>query len=99
MRNKIKVDKLRRRLSIKYYLKRNILKNIIYNSNISKRIRFIANIKINKLNKNTSLVRIKNRCVLSSKPRSNFRKFKLSRIKVKELAGFNLINGLRKSSY
>ena len=99
MQNKIKTDRNKRKIILKYFLKRKLLKSIILNNNLSKRIRFIASTKLNEITNNSLLIRAKNRCIISGKPRSVFRKFKLSRIVIKNLASFNLINGLRKSSY
>ena len=99
MQNKIKTDRKKRKTIIKYFLKRKLLKSIILNNNLSKRIRFLASTKLNEITNNSLSIRAKNRCIISGNPRSVFRKFKLSRIVLKNLASFNLINGLRKSSY
>jgi small subunit ribosomal protein S14 len=61
--------------------------------------RFEAQLKLARLPRNSSATRIRNRCELSGRPRGVYRKFKLSRIAVRELASAGQIPGMVKSSW
>lgn len=55
--------------------------------------------ELNKLPKNSSEVRKKNRCQLDGRPRGFMREFGISRVKFRQLAGAGLIPGVKKSSW
>ncbi len=55
--------------------------------------------ELNKLPKNSSAVRKKNRCQLDGRPRGYMREFGISRVKFRQLAGAGLIPGVKKSSW
>src|SRR6201990_2386610 len=61
--------------------------------------RFEARLKLAELPRNSSPTRIRNRCELTGRPRSNYRKNKLSRIALRELGSKGLVPGLVKSSW
>ena len=61
--------------------------------------RFAAQLKLAELPRNSSATRVRNRCVLSGRPRGYYRKFKMSRIAMRELASAGLIPGVLKSSW
>ena len=61
--------------------------------------RFAATLKLAELPRNSSATRIRNRCELTGRPRSNYRKNKLSRIALRELGSKGLVPGLLKSSW
>jgi small subunit ribosomal protein S14 len=61
--------------------------------------RFEAQLKLAKLPRNSSDTRLHNRCTLTGRPRGYYRKFKLSRIALRELASAGLIPGMVKSSW
>jgi len=61
--------------------------------------RFAAQLKLAELPRNSSATRVRNRCALSGRPRGYYRKFKLSRIAMRELASAGLIPGVLKSSW
>lgn len=75
------------------------LKEIIYDKNISFEERIMAVIKLSELPRNSSPTRIRNRCEVSGRPRGFHRKFRMSRIAVRELGSLGLIPGLIKSSW
>jgi small subunit ribosomal protein S14 len=62
-------------------------------------VRVHAMIQLSELPRNSASVRYRNRCALTGKPRSYYRKFGVSRIMLKELAGWGKIPGLKKSSW
>ncbi|HEY1795428.1 MAG TPA: 30S ribosomal protein S14 [Stellaceae bacterium] len=61
--------------------------------------RFEAQLKLAQLPRNSSETRLHNRCSLTGRPRGYYRKFKLSRIALRELASSGLIPGMVKSSW
>jgi small subunit ribosomal protein S14 len=61
--------------------------------------RFAARLKLAKLPRNSSATRVRNRCELTGRPRGNYRKFRLSRIALRELASRGQIPGMVKSSW
>lgn len=89
----------RRRMNKQYAKKRAELKAIIKNRELPIEERFTAQMKLNELPRNSSKVRIRNRCELTGRPRGYYRKFALSRVSLRELGNFGEIPGLVKSSW
>tara|TARA_B100000941_G_scaffold187311_1_gene134820 strand:- start:568 stop:873 length:306 start_codon:yes stop_codon:yes gene_type:complete len=83
----------------KFSVKRKKLKEIIMNKNTSQEDRFQAVIKLASLPRNSCSVRIRNRCELSGRPRGFYRRVKLSRIALRELAASGQIPGMIKASW
>ena len=99
MKSLIEKDKKRRKLFKKYEKKRRELKAIIYNKDTSSELRSEAQYKLSKLPKDSSKIRIKNRCVLTGRSKGVFRYFKLSRIQLRQLALEGNIPGYTKASW
>ena len=93
-KNKTRIKKVE-----KYAEKRKQLKKIIMNKETSSEDRFQAVIKLSSLPKNGCAVRIRNRCELSGRPRGFYRRVKLSRIALRELAASGQIPGMTKASW
>lgn len=90
----------KRRQTVKYYeIKRKELLSIGEDLNLSMTDRFQARLNLHLLPKDSSLTRIRNRCIETSRPRGILRRFKLSRIVLRELLGTKVIPGLKKSSW
>lgn len=89
----------RARLAKKYAAKRAALKATVMDKKLSVEERFAAQIKLAALPRNSAENRYRNRCELTGRPRGNYRKFKLCRIKLRELGSFGQIPGLIKSSW
>ena len=89
----------RERLVRKYSKKRLSLKKIIKNKKTSPEERIDSINKLSKLPKNSSPCRLRNRCIVTGRPRGNYRKFKLSRIAFRELANNGMLPGITKSSW
>lgn len=89
----------RRRMVKRYTNKRKNLKAIVANRKLSIEERFAATLKLAQLPRNSSRTRIRNRCELTGRPRGVFRKFKLCRIKLRDLASTGQIPGIVKSSW
>ena len=69
------------------------------NEQLSLEERFDARLKLAKLPRNSSAVRIRNRCDVTGRPRAFYRKFKMSRIALRDLGSHGQIPGLVKSSW
>ena len=87
------------RLVTKYLKKRKELKKIIMNKKISLEERFKAQQKLSKLPRNSSKVRIMNRCQITGRPHGVYRKLKISRIALRQLGLQGKIPGMVKSSW
>ena len=87
------------KLSDKFYKKRMKLKKIIMNKKLELAERFAAQLKLDKLPKNSSRVRIRNRCGISGRPHGYYRKLKISRIALRDMASSGKIPGIIKSSW
>ena len=79
--------------------KRAALKKIVMNRDLAFDERLQAQIKLSKLPRNGSKVRYRNRCELTGRARGTYRKFRLSRIKLREMGSFGRIPGLTKASW
>ena len=91
---------LRRENLVKKYIKKRIsLKKIIKNKKTNPEERLDAINKLSKLPKNSMPCRLRNRCIVTGRPRGNYRKFKLSRIAFRELANDGKLPGITKSSW
>ena len=87
------------RLSNKFYEKRKKLKKIIMDKNLPLEERFKAQLKLSKLPKNSAKIRIRNRCEITGRPHGVYRKLRVSRIALRELASEGKIPGMTKSSW
>jgi small subunit ribosomal protein S14 len=83
----------------KFAAKRAELKAIIKNPNTSDEERWDAQIKLQKLPRNASPARLRNRCQVTGRPHGVLRKFELSRIKLREYGMRGDVPGLTKSSW
>ncbi len=79
--------------------KRAALKVVINNQDLPMEERFKASLKLAEMPRNSSATRIHNRCQLTGRPHAYYRKLKLSRIMLRELASFGQIPGMVKSSW
>ena len=95
----IERNKKRVKLYDKYKSKHDKLLKQANNKKLSPEERFQARLKLSKIPRNASKVRIRNRCVLTGRSRGVYRKFKLSRIAFRELAAVGQIPGITKSSW
>lgn len=89
----------RKKLSEKHEAKRQQLKTQIKNKEISLEERFMAQLKLNEMPRDASRSRYRNRCELTGRPRGVYRKFRLSRIALRELASIGQIPGMIKASW
>ena len=89
----------RRKMVKQQAAKRLRLKTIARNQALPIEERFTAQLKLAQLPRNGSKVRIRNRCELTGRPRGFYRKFKLSRIALRELGSRGQIRGMVKASW
>ena len=89
----------RERLAKKFAAKRARLKVQAKDDSLSMEERFEARLKLSELPRNSAPNRIRLRCGLTGRPRGNYRKFKLSRIALRDLASAGMIPGVVKSSW
>ena len=87
------------KLSNKYFKKRQALKKIIMNKGLPLEERFKAQQKLSKLPRNSSKVRVMNRCQITGRPHGVYRKLKISRIALRQLGLEGKIPGMVKSSW
>ena len=79
--------------------KRAGLKAVINDQSKPVEERFKASLKLAQLPRNSSATRLHNRCQLTGRPHAFYRKLKLSRIMLRDLASFGQIPGMVKSSW
>ena len=87
------------KLANKFLKKRQKLKQIIKNKKLPLDERFNAQLKLAKLPRNSAKIRIRNRCEITGRPRGVYRKLRISRIALRELASEGKIPGMTKSSW
>ena len=93
-RNKKRVE-----MAARFRERRKDLKEIVGDRDLPAEERFAAQLKLAELPRNSSRVRIRNRCRLTGRPRAVYRQFGLSRIALRELASEGQIPGVVKSSW
>ena len=92
-------DQKRRALVKKFAKKREALEAIITNPKASEEVRYAARLKMQQLPRNANPTRLRNRCALTGRPRGFFRKFGLSRNKLREFAMRGEMPGIVKASW
>ena len=95
----IQKNLFRQNLIKKYKSKREILKSKIKDKNLSLEERISYQNKLNDLPRNSANIRYRNRCKLTGRTRGVYRKFGLSRIKIRELSMSGDLPGMVKSSW
>ena len=95
----IEKNNRRRRLVEKFKAKRTEFLAVANDESRPMEERFEARLKLAELPRNGARTRIRNRCEITGRPRSNYRKLGMSRIALRELGSKGLIPGLVKSSW
>lgn len=98
-KSSIEKNKRRRRLVDQYAEKRAMLKAMAKDQTLPPEDRFKARLKLNELPKNSSKIRVRNRCAVTGRPRGYYRKFGVSRIALRELGSKGQLPGVVKSSW
>jgi small subunit ribosomal protein S14 len=92
-------NKKREKMVERYAAKREALKAIADDMSVAPEDRFAARLKLAKLPRNSAKSRVRNRCEMTGRPRAFYRKLKLSRITLRDLANFGQIPGMTKASW
>ena len=87
------------RMAKKFEKRRKKLKAIVNNRKLPLNERFAAQLKLSKLPKNSARTRIRNRCEITGRPHGVYRKLRISRIALRDLASKGKIPGMTKSSW
>ncbi len=95
----IEKNEKRKKLVQRYAARRERLRTIARDRSLPPEERFQAYLKLAKMPRNGAAVRVRNRCMVSGRPRGNYRKFKISRIALRDLASIGQIPGMVKSSW
>jgi len=95
----IEKNRKRMRLAKQYAGRRARLKATAKDNSLPAEERFAARLKLAELPRNSSKVRVRNRCEITGRPRGTYRKFKMSRISLRDLASQGLIPGMVKASW
>ena len=101
MAKKSSVEKNKRRMKLvkRFTAKRKKLRAQARDQKLSPEDRFAARLKLAEMPRNSSATRVRNRCDLTGRPRGTYRKFRLSRMALRELASRGQIPGMVKSSW
>lgn len=89
----------RQKMVAKYSEKRQALKDMAKDESLSVEERFKARLKLAKLPRNSSSTRLHSRCLVTGRPKAFYRKLKMSRIALRDLASRGEIPGMVKSSW
>ncbi|MBJ7444309.1 MAG: 30S ribosomal protein S14 [Sphingobium sp.] len=95
----INKNERRKKLVKKYAGRYAKLKTIANDTNADDGDRLIARLKMAEIPRNGNPTRVRNRCELTGRPRAYYRKFRLCRIQLRDLANKGLIPGVTKSSW
>lgn len=98
-KSSIEKNKNRAKLVALHALKRQRLKALVSDKDLPIEERFNAGLKLSEMPRNVSKIRLRNRCELTGRPRGYYRKFKMSRIALRDLGSTGQIPGLVKSSW
>jgi small subunit ribosomal protein S14 len=98
-KSSIEKNNRRRKMVARFAGRREALKKTSNDESLTPEERFQAQLKLAALPRNSAAVRIRNRCEVTGRPRGTYRKFKVSRIALRELGSQGLIPGLVKSSW
>ena len=89
----------RKKLAAKFAGRRARLKAVALDEGLPLEERFAARVKLAQLPRNSAPTRIRNRCEITGRPRAYYRKLRMSRIALRELASRGQIPGMVKSSW
>ncbi len=95
----INKNERRKKLVIKFAGKYARLKAVANDESLDETERLLARLKMAEIPRNANPTRVRNRCMLTGRPRAYYRKFRLCRIQLRDLANKGLIPGVTKSSW
>jgi len=92
-------NKRREKMAADHKAKRAALKAVVMNRSLPIEERFEATLKLAQLPRNGAVSRVRLRCELTGRPRGNYRKFKLCRVALRDLASTGQLPGVVKASW
>lgn len=95
----IENNKKRQKLAAQYSEKRKRLRKVAHDQKASAEERFAAHMKLAQLPRNSAPNRVRNRCEITGRPRGYYRKLRMCRNQLRELASQGMIPGMVKSSW
>ena len=95
----IEKNKRRQKLVKQFSAKREALKAVANDKSLPIEEQFAARLKLAELPRNSSAVRVRNRCEVTGRPRAFYRKLGMSRVALRDLGNKGLVPGLVKSSW
>jgi small subunit ribosomal protein S14 len=95
----VEKNNARKKLVQRFAAKRAALKALATDRSLAPEERFQAYMKLAKLPRNSAKIRVRNRCEISGRPRGYYRKFRMSRIALRQLGSEGQIPGIVKSSW
>jgi small subunit ribosomal protein S14 len=98
-KSSIEKNNRRRKMVARLAGKRAELKRVANDESLTLEERFQARLKLAEMPRNSSKVRIRNRCEITGRPRGVYRKVRMSRIALRDLGNSGMIPGLVKSSW
>lgn len=98
-KSSVEKNKRRQRIVAAKWDKRQALKKTAADLSLTEEERMAARTKLNKMPRDSSPIRLRNRCELTGRARGFLRKFKLSRLTFREMANQGLIPGITKASW
>jgi small subunit ribosomal protein S14 len=98
-KSSVEKNKHRERLVKRYAVKRARLKAVAENEGLPMEDRFTARLRLAEMPRNSSATRVRNRCTLTGRARAVYRRFRLSRMALRELASRGQIPGMTKASW
>ena len=98
-KSSIEKNNRRRRMVARFAGKRAELKRVANDESLTLEERFQARLRLAEMPRNSSAVRIRNRCEITGRPRGVYRKVRMSRIALRDLGNSGMIPGLVKSSW
>jgi small subunit ribosomal protein S14 len=98
-KSSIEKNKRRERMAKRDLPKRTRLKAVIMDKTVSPEERFEASLKLAALPRNGAKIRVRNRCEITGRSHAVYRRFKLSRIMLRQMASEGLLPGVTKSSW
>lgn len=98
-KSSVEKNQRRRRMVDQFAAKRAELNAIVHNKSASPEERFEATLKLAEMPRDSSKVRVRNRCLVTGRPRAYYRKLGMSRIALRELGLAGNVPGLVKSSW
>ncbi len=95
----VEKNKRRTKMSAAHAAKRRALKAVVMDRSKAIEERFEAQVKLNELPRNGAKVRVRNRCEVTGRPRAVYRRFKISRLTLRDLASKGQLPGVVKASW